>query len=81
MREALYPRAPKGDYFIFRFDDEVNIGKIDISKLIDVKRKQGDYIEGAPIFLTGKELIKYRQSIDIVDTSGQMNEIQLELGL
>ena len=58
MRTSLYPREPKGDYFIFRFDDEISLGNIDINTLISAKRIDADY---APIFVKGEELIRYRK--------------------
>lgn len=61
MREAKYPREPKGDYFIFRFDEEVSIGSINIAELIGIHRlSTSDYKDGMPIFMKGSELIKYR---------------------
>ena len=61
MRQALYPRNPQGEYFIFRFDDEVSIGKFDIARLIDTRRIfDRDFVEDAPIYLTGEELMGYR---------------------
>ena len=64
MREALYPDnhgGPKGNYFIFRFDDEISIGDINLSSLIsDYKLLHSDYKYGAPIYLKCKELIPYR---------------------
>lgn len=61
MQLALYP-DPKGDYFIFRMDEEVNIGAFDINKavseyMIDHKLEP----KGQPIYVTGKELLKYKQ--------------------
>ena len=61
MRQALYPREPKGDYFIFRFDEEVSIGKFDISRLISTHRIfDNNFVENAPLFPTGRELMDYR---------------------
>lgn len=63
MREALYPREPKGEYFIFRFDEEINMGSFDIAHLIGQHRLSTlDYKEGTPIFVKGEELIKYRKA-------------------
>ena len=60
MRKALYPK-PNGDYFIFRFDEEVSIGQFDINRLIDTHRVfDRDFIEGAPIYAKGEELLEYR---------------------
>ncbi len=62
MRQALYPREPKGDYFIFRFDEEVSIGKVDISRLISTHRIwDKDFVENAPLYPTGKELMEYKK--------------------
>lgn len=65
MEQALYPQnhgGPKGDYFIFRFDEEVSLGKININSFISKYRiSQGaDFIEGAPLYPTGKELLEFK---------------------
>ena len=61
MRKALYPREPKGDYFVFRFDEEVSIGHFDVSRLISTRRFfDKDYVEGCPLYPMGKELLDYR---------------------
>ena len=63
MIAANYPTnhgGPKGDYFIFRFDEEVSIGHFDISSFISMKRINGDYSDnGAPIYAKGKDLLEY----------------------
>ena len=62
MRLALYPREPHGDYFVFRFDEEVSIGLFDIDKLISERRaNDNNFVEGAPIYPTGKELMDYKK--------------------
>ena len=61
MRTSKYPREPKGDYFIFRFDDEISLGNLDIHQLISRKRIFEQYTDYAPIFVKGEELIKYRK--------------------
>lgn len=62
MRETLYPSEPKGNYFCYVFDEEVTLGKLDIQRLISQKRiDDREYVDGAPIFMSGKELIKYRK--------------------
>lgn len=62
MRETLYPSEPKGNYFCYVFDEEVTLGKLDVQRLISQKRiDDREYIDGAPIFMSGKELIKYRK--------------------
>lgn len=62
MRETLYPSEPKGNYFCYVFDEEVTLGKLDVQRLISQKRiDDREYVDGAPIFMSGKELIKYRK--------------------
>ena len=61
MRQALYPREPKGNYFVFRFDEEVSIGQFDIQRLISTRRIfDKDFVEGMPLYPQGKELLGYR---------------------
>lgn len=62
MRLAQYPRKAQGDYFIFRMDEEVNIGAFDIyaavSKyMIDNK----ETYKGQPVYMTGEELLKHKE--------------------
>lgn len=62
MRETLYPSEPKGNYFCYVFDEEVTLGNLDVHRLISQKRiDDREYVDGAPIFMSGKELIKYRK--------------------
>ena len=59
MRQALYP-DPKGNYFCFVFDEEVQLSsKIDLEKIISEARQHEGYINGMPVFRTGKELLQY----------------------
>ena len=61
MRLAQYPREPKGDYFVFRFDEEVSIGRFDIGRLISTHRIfEKDFLEGMPLYLKGSELMEYK---------------------
>ena len=66
MRDTWYPAEVSGDYFFFRFDEEVNIGRLDIVRLLDDlrenhKQKFGSYNMGEPLFTTAENLLKYRQ--------------------
>lgn len=62
MRETLYPSEPKGNYFCYVFDEEVTLGNLDVHRLISKKRiDDREYVDGAPIFMTGKEIIKFRK--------------------
>lgn len=62
MRETLYPSESKGNYFCYVFDEEVTLGNLDVQRLISQKRiDDREYVDGAPIFMSGKELIKFRK--------------------
>lgn len=62
MSKTLYPSESKGNYFCYVFDEEVTLGNLDVHRLISQKRiDDREYVDGAPIFMTGKELIKFRK--------------------
>ena len=57
MRKALYPN-PKGNYFCFVFDEEVQFShRINLMDVIASAKKRPDYVVGMPIFKTGEELM------------------------
>ena len=56
MRKAQYP-DPHGRYFCYVFDEEVSLGDLDVQKIIN---EHSDSPRGAPIYLKGSELIRYR---------------------
>jgi hypothetical protein len=57
--KTLYPSEPNSEkYFCYVFDEEVTLGDLDISALLTDKTESGN--SGAPIFVTGEELLKYR---------------------
>ncbi|MBR6417350.1 MAG: hypothetical protein IKS36_00945, partial [Bacteroidales bacterium] len=65
MRNTWYPLDVKGNYFFFRFDEEVNIGRLEIVRLLNDlrethKQEFGSYAIGEPMFSTAEDLIKYR---------------------
>lgn len=64
MRRAQYPSnhgGPKGSYFIFRFDEEISIGKFNIADLIKhYQLFNPSYQKGAPIYVKGEELLKFK---------------------
>lgn len=62
MRKALYP-DPQGNYYCFVFDEEVTLGNLDVARLLSEEQAKPSYIAGAPIFMTGEELMKYRKSL------------------
>ena len=63
MRNTWYPSEVKGNYFFFRFDEEVNIGRLRIMDLLDALRKEHLYAEGEPMFTTAEDVIKYREGL------------------
>ena len=59
MQKALYP-DPKGNYFCYVFDEEVQLSsKIDLKRIISEARQHEGYINGMPVFKTGEELLQY----------------------
>lgn len=65
MRETWYPFDVKGPHFFFRFDEEINIGRIRIVELVkSLKIKHlnefGKYIPYEPLFATAKDVLEYR---------------------
>jgi len=61
---AWYPSTPHSDkYFCYVFDEEVSLGKLELNKLISEERisQMGNFVDGAPIFKTGEEMLKYRR--------------------
>lgn len=56
MRKAMYPN-PQGNYFCYVFDEEVQLStRINLSEIISNAKSSVDYVDGMPIFMTGKEL-------------------------
>ena len=75
MRNTWYPMGTVGgedgdakrNYFFYRFDEEVNIGQIDIRKLLaDLKvlhlKEFNSYVHGEPMFTTAEVLKEYRSN-------------------
>lgn len=61
--KSQYPSEPNSEkYFCYVFDEEVTLGNLNIHELLSKKRideKIND--NGAPIFVSGKELLEYRR--------------------
>lgn len=62
MKKAWYPNPRHDKYFCYVFDEEVTLGSLNIKTLISQERinLKSDFIEGAPIFKNGKEMMEYR---------------------
>ena len=59
MRDSGYP-TPDGNYFCFVFDEEVQLShEINLAKIISDAQSTQDYVDGMPIFKTGKEIMNY----------------------
>lgn len=56
MKEAGYD-DPKGDYLVYKLKYECEIEGINIKKVLALYRERTNWIDGKPIFLTGKEII------------------------
>ncbi|MCQ2608586.1 MAG: restriction endonuclease, partial [Bacteroidales bacterium] len=62
LKKSLYPSEPNAErYFCYVFDEEVTLGFLDIASILKKEQTQRSSKEkGAPIFITGKELLGYR---------------------
>lgn len=55
-------KCPRHDrYFCYFFDEEITLGKFDLEAILNEAKAKNGYIEGQPIYLTGRELIEYRK--------------------
>ena len=61
MLQTGYDNPRHDRYFCYFFDEEITLGKFDLEAILDEAKKKEGYIEGQPIYLTGKELIAYRK--------------------
>lgn len=66
MLNTWYPGDVHGNYFFYRFSEEINIGHIRIAELLHDQKlrlltEQGSYSPGEPMFLKVEDLIKYRE--------------------
>ena len=60
-------------YFCYFFDEEICLGEFDVRKIIEFDKEQykketekdkklpKDYAEGRPIYITGRDLIRFRK--------------------
>lgn len=65
MRNTWYPSEAKGSYFFFRFDEEVNLGRLNIKKLLPElrerhKKKFGHCDPFEVLFTKAEDLIPFR---------------------
>lgn len=60
MVKAKYPN-PQGRYFCYVFDEEVSLGKLDVAEFLSQESIKDGYVKGAPIYVKGEELIKFRK--------------------
>lgn len=79
MRKSWYPMdetadevenvattSKKRNYYFYRFDEEVNIGKLDIKALLEALKVKHlgaykSYTPGEPLFATAEEVLAYRE--------------------
>lgn len=60
MLETGYEAPCHDCYFCYLFDEEITLSKFDIDGIIEAEKTKPGYVEGQPIYLTGRELIKFR---------------------
>lgn len=62
LLRSYYPSKPTAEkYLCYVFDEEVTLGKLNIAALIQEHEATSDYEDGAPIFVSGETLMKYRK--------------------
>ena len=61
MKELKYPREPKGDYYCYDLDEEVNIGQYNLNTIISRARiDRRISTEGELLIMSCEELMKYK---------------------
>ena len=64
MQATGYPQMEEADephnYYCYYLEEEVSLGELDLRAFLTHKRLVEGYIEGAPIFTTGEEVLKLR---------------------
>ena len=48
---------PKGDYLVYKLEYECHVDGIDIKKVLAQYRERTNWVDGKPIYLTGREII------------------------
>lgn len=61
MMETGYINPHQDRYFCYFFDEEITLGEFDIEAIVKADMEKPGYVEGRPIYLSGKELIKFRK--------------------
>ncbi len=61
MLQTGYENPRHDRYFCYFFDEEITLGQFDLDKILEDAKAKEDYVEGQPIYLSGKELIAYRK--------------------
>lgn len=60
--ESKYPGTPSAKrYHCYVFDEKVTLGNLDLTALLNYYRVHHQYPVGAPLYITGEELLKYRK--------------------
>ena len=73
MIDTGYINPHHDSYFCYFFDEEISLGEFDVNKIIEFDKEQykketekdkklpKDYTYGRPIYLSGRDLIKFRK--------------------
>ena len=56
MRKAGYD-DPNGDYLVYKLKAECEMEDVDIKKVLNQYRERTNWVDGKPIFLTGREIV------------------------
>lgn len=68
MKGTWYPSSASGNYYFFRFDEEVTLGKLRFADLLkdlraDHLKEFNIYYSGEPLFTTAENLLEYREGL------------------
>lgn len=63
MAKAHYPSTVKGDYYLFNLYEEINLGTLDIKRLIELGKKElmeenEEWVPCEPLFVTCRDILR-----------------------
>ena len=73
MIDTGYVNPHHDEYFCYFFDEQISLGEFDVTQIIEFDKEQykketekdkklpKDYTYGRPIYLSGRDLIKFRK--------------------
>jgi hypothetical protein len=72
MVKTGYPRNPQYSYECYLIDEEVNIGKYDVFRIVSWARTDRNYREYSPIFHSCSEMKEYQKVGSLTNTQSPL---------